>query len=103
MAEQEAVDKKRREAEKIFNEHKSNQANVIDFGTDPPHQLDFLTLLKRNKSMQLDVKKLHNTETEESKHQHKGSSPAKKKKGEEEVPAVSVYSQIKAAAHNRYG
>jgi hypothetical protein len=46
---------------------------VIDFSQDPPDQVDFLTVLKKEKSMQLDIHRLKDPEVTD-----KANSPQKK-------------------------
>ena len=53
--------------------------------------------------MQLDIKKLHNTEAEENCAHNAVASPTKKKKKSDEAAPVSMYTKIKNAAYSRFG
>lgn len=72
--EQEQEKKKKREAERIFNEVKNNQVKVIDFSKDSENQVDILNVLKKQRSLQMDIQRLKDIEVEQ-----KPSSPIKKK------------------------
>jgi len=75
------------EAKRIFMEERNEGQACIDFSLELPNKSDFLQVLKRQKSLQLDVLMLRDPVLEDSMKQ--STSPRKKKASK--IPEVSIY------------